>query len=73
MSKGETIAVKDNRSMPAPVNIDSQRIGQFVYTLRGQPVMLDADLAQLYQVETKMLNRAVSRNIGVFLKISVFS
>lgn len=66
MSKGETIAVKDNRSMPAPVNVDSQRISQFVYTIRGKQVMLDADLAQFYQVETRILNRNVTRNAERF-------
>ena len=34
--------------------------------LRGQKVMLDRDLAQLYEVETKRLNEAVKRNIERF-------
>ncbi len=34
--------------------------------IRGQKVMLDKDLALLYDVETKMLNRAVKRNIERF-------
>ena len=34
--------------------------------LRGQKVMLDSDLAELYGVETKMLKRAVRRNIDRF-------
>jgi hypothetical protein len=33
-----------------------------IYSIRGQKVMLDSDLAELYQVETKVLNQAVSRN-----------
>ena len=33
-----------------------------IYLLRGQKVMFDADLAELYGVETKALNRAVKRN-----------
>ena len=33
-----------------------------IYEIRGQKVMLDFDLAQLYQVETKALNQAVKRN-----------
>jgi phage regulator Rha-like protein len=37
-------------------------IGQRIYVIRGQKVMLDTDLAELYQVETKGLNRAVKRN-----------
>lgn len=34
--------------------------------IRGQQVMLDSDLAMLYQVETKVLNQAVKRNIARF-------
>jgi len=34
--------------------------------VRGQKVMTDADLAKLYQVETKELNRAVLRNVLSF-------
>ncbi len=37
-----------------------------IHTIRGVQVMLDSDLAQLYDVETKNLNRAVSRNIERF-------
>lgn len=33
-----------------------------IYFIRGQKVMLDSDLAALYQVETRVLNQAVSRN-----------
>lgn len=37
-----------------------------IHTIRGEQVMLDSDLANLYQVETKVLNQAVKRNIGRF-------
>jgi hypothetical protein len=37
-----------------------------IYVMRGQKVMLDSDLAELYEVETKMLKRAVRRNIERF-------
>jgi hypothetical protein len=37
-----------------------------IYVFRGIRVMLDRDLAELYQVETKQLKRAVRRNIGRF-------
>ena len=33
-----------------------------IYTLRGKQIMLDSDLAELYQVETKVFNQAVKRN-----------
>lgn len=37
-----------------------------IYVIRGKQVMLDSDLAILYQVETKVLNQAVKRNISRF-------
>jgi hypothetical protein len=41
-------------------------IRSLIYYVRNQPVMLDSDLAKLYQVETKVLNQAVSRNKARF-------
>ncbi|MBW3523876.1 ORF6N domain-containing protein [Chryseobacterium sp. NKUCC03_KSP] len=43
-----------------------QEIQSLIYTIRGRQVMLDSDLATLYGVETKNLNRAVKRNIERF-------
>ncbi|OGE73947.1 MAG: DNA-binding protein [Candidatus Doudnabacteria bacterium RIFCSPLOWO2_02_FULL_42_9] len=40
----------------------SERIESKIYLIRGKKVMFDGDLAELYGVETKMLNRAVRRN-----------
>ena len=37
-----------------------------IHEIRGCKVMLDSDLARLYQVETKVLNQAVKRNLGRF-------
>jgi hypothetical protein len=37
-----------------------------IYYIRGQKVMLDEDLAVLYEVETKTLKRQVKRNVGRF-------
>jgi len=37
-----------------------------IYEIRGQKVMLDSDLAALYEVETFNLNKAVKRNIARF-------
>ena len=42
-----------------PVSVDN--ITAKIYEFRGQKVMLDRDLAALYQVETKRLNEAVKR------------
>ena len=43
-----------------------QEIKNLIYSLRGKQVMLGSDLASLYQVETKNLNKAVKRNIERF-------
>lgn len=43
-----------------------ERIERAILVLRGHKVMLDADLALLYDVEIKALNRAVKRNIERF-------
>lgn len=37
-----------------------------IYLIRGQKVMLDSDLAEIYQVETRVLNQAVKRNLNRF-------
>ena len=37
-----------------------------IYEVREQKVMLDFDLAELYEVETRVLNQAVKRNIDIF-------
>ena len=55
MSKNPTSATEQ---MPVPVELIERRI----YLIRGQKVMLDADLAELYQVPTLRLNEAVKRN-----------
>ena len=39
-----------------------ENIENLIYEIRGKQVMLDSDLAKLYQVETKRINEAVSRN-----------
>ncbi len=43
-------------------------IKNLIYVIRGQQVMLDSDLAELYQVETKVFNQAVKRNMERFPK-----
>ncbi len=43
-----------------------------IYLIRRQKVMLDEDLAELYQVETRRLNEAVKRNSGRFPKDFIF-
>lgn len=45
---------------------DLIQIQNLIYVIRGQKVMLDSDLAMLYEVETKVLNQAVKRNLERF-------
>ncbi len=49
----------------AKLEQDSQ-IESMIYIFRGQKVMLDSDLANLYGIETKSLNRQVKRNLKRF-------
>lgn len=42
--------------------MELQIIQNKIYEIRGQKVMLDSDLAELYEVETKVLNQGVKRN-----------
>jgi hypothetical protein len=46
--------------------IPSEMIEKKIFIIRGKKVMLDKDLADLYQVTTKILNQAVKRNLDRF-------
>jgi hypothetical protein len=46
--------------------IPIERIERLIFVIRGHKVMLDADLSELYGVETKALNRAFARNRNRF-------
>jgi len=46
--------------------IPGERIERSILLIRGEKVMLDAELATLYGVETKVLTRAVRRNLDRF-------
>ena len=46
--------------------MDLQHIQNKIYDIRGHKVMLDFDLAVLYNVETRVLNQSVKRNIKRF-------
>jgi hypothetical protein len=46
--------------------LQTEKIETIIYTIRGLQVMMDRDLAQLYNVETRILNQAVKRNISRF-------
>ena len=54
----------NNLQAVQPISVDNLKTK--IYEFRGQKVMLDRDLAELYHVETKVLNQAVKRNIKRF-------
>lgn len=49
-----------------PVTVDTKDVKSLIHVIRGKQIMLDSDLAMLYQVETGALNRSVKRNINRF-------
>ena len=58
--------------IPTSVSVSVQLIERRIYLIRGQKVMLDFDLAELYGVPTKRLNQGVSRNQKRFPKDFMF-
>jgi hypothetical protein len=60
MAKKTSASVAER--LPAPIDLIERRI----YLIRGQKVMLDNDLAELYQAPTKALNQAIKRNFARF-------
>ena len=54
------------------MQVIEQTIKQKIFTIRGKQVMIDRDLAELYCAETKVLNKAVKRNIERFPKDFMF-
>lgn len=52
--------------MGAEMMARSESLRQKIYTIRGEPVMIDSDLAEIYAVETRVFNQAVKRNIERF-------
>ena len=54
------------------VSIPIERIENSIMLIRDQKVMIDRDLAELYGVETRVLNQAVRRNKKDFRQTSCF-
>ncbi|ANI89312.1 hypothetical protein A9P82_08485 [Arachidicoccus ginsenosidimutans] len=52
--------------------VAEQKILNKIYVVRGEKIMLDRDLAELYGVETRVLKQAVKRNIARFPKDFMF-
>lgn len=61
----EEITQKLNEQLPE-IEISQDAINNLINMIRGRQVMLDSDLAMLYQVETKVFNQAINRNIERF-------
>ena len=61
MAKDDSVAKSGNRQLPVENKVES-----LIQVIRGQQVMLDRDLAELYGVETRRLNEQVKRNIERF-------
>ena len=55
--------MKDDNTL---IQIEETSITNLIYTIRGKQVMIDRDLADLYQVQTKRLNEQVKRNSARF-------
>lgn len=52
--------------------VEEQKILNHIYMVRGQKVMLDKDLAEMYGVETRVLNQSIKRNLNRFPKDFMF-
>jgi len=52
--------------MNAPILLPVERITGLILNLREQRVIIDADLARLYGVQTRILNQAIKRNAARF-------
>ena len=62
---------KTNRDM-RELTLQNDGLSSAIFEIRGQKVMLDADLAEIYGVETKRINEVVRRNTGRFPKDFMF-
>ncbi|MDY0278407.1 MAG: ORF6N domain-containing protein [Acholeplasma sp.] len=58
--------MSENKNKKSIAIIPDERIIGKIYYLRGKKVMFDRDLAVLYGVETRDLNKAVKRNVDRF-------
>lgn len=57
---------KTLKIMEQPLKLSDELVHNKIYIIRGQKVMMDADLAELYDVDTRRLNEQVRRNINRF-------
>lgn len=69
MKKNKTVKQNKNRLVIIP----TERVVSKIFLIRGKKIMIDRDLAELYGVETRVLNQAVRRNIDRFPSDFMFS
>ena len=65
-------AVPTRKSLSKSVTVSVQLIERRIYLIRGQKVMIDVDLAELYELATKRFNQQVRRNLKRFPKDFMF-
>lgn len=66
MEEQKNAIIVHEESKLSEIDISERRIQGLIHIIRGKQVMLDSDLAMLYQVETKRINESVKRNIKRF-------
>lgn len=66
MTKIEQKDLEITNELSIDVEMVQTDIKNLIYMIRNQQIMVDSDLAMMYQVETKRLNEAVKRNIARF-------
>ena len=54
--------INEKEDAPNDGPVDEKRIASRIFVVRGQQVMLDTDIAELYKVDMKRLNQQMSRN-----------
>lgn len=62
----QVLFCENDRKPKIEMMVEIESIQHRIYTIRGERVMLDFDLAALYEVETRVLNQAVKRNLMRF-------
>src|SRR5271166_917876 len=63
---GTSFGMAKTPKLPAKALAAHRPVERMIHVIRGQKVMLDSDLAALYEVPTRALNQAVRRNIERF-------
>ncbi len=67
MSENKSLEIVNEKSNEVnEFNYQVENIKNLIYTIRGKQVMLDSDVAMLYQYTTKNINKAMKRNINRF-------